>query len=273
MITRAMSWCGLAGAVLLVGSLVAPPARAASTTVHAVFDGSEPEMPQRLLRDGEESTCEMANFPGIVAGPSFYRTFPFCNPGPDTCFTAVFDAGTCDIDVHLQAYINRFDPTDLTANYVGDLGATETQPFSFVVPAGAVLLIVAQTNFGMADCAFGFTVDAMPCAAPAPALSGSAATLAVGGLLLVAATVLRRTRRGLSALVLAATLGAFTGPAAAPLAAAGPTPVSARACELGCSAQHKACARERCDSGRVDRDPTCLDGCRAAYQACRQACR
>lgn len=51
-------------ATVLLGLLGALPARAASTTVNSFFDGSEPEMPQRLFRDKSKSTCDSAPFPG-----------------------------------------------------------------------------------------------------------------------------------------------------------------------------------------------------------------
>ena len=262
---------GLAAAVLVSGGAAAP-APAATTTINSFFAGNEPQMPQRLLRDGTGSTCDSAPFPGVFDTPSSYRTFPFCNPGPDTCFTVEFENGTCDIDVHLEAYANRFDPNDLAANYIGDVGSTEDGLFSFVVPAGATFLIVAQTNFGPADCQYSFTVDALRCAAPAPALSASGVALALGGLAVIGALALRRTRLALAGLALAAALGAAAGPAAAPLAAAEPTPQPARVCPLDCGAQYKTCARETCASGDADTNLACLTSCRDTFVACRAAC-
>jgi hypothetical protein len=267
---RTIEAIGLAGVLWLLAGLV--PARAATTTINSFFNGSEPEMPQRLFRDGSDSTCDDAPFPGIFDTPSFYRTFPFCNPGPDTCFTVDFENGTCDVDVHLEAYANRFDPNDLAANYIGDVGSTEDGPFSFVVPAGATFLLVAQTNFGPANCQYSFTVDAMTCAAPAPALSAAGAGLALAGLALIGALALRRTRTTLAALALLATLGAFAGPAAAPLAAADPTPAPAMSCDLECGVQYKTCARESCDSDEADTDVACLQACRDAFLTCRAGC-
>lgn len=268
MTTRVMR-AGLALAAVLLAAI---PARAATTTINSVFNGSEPEMSQRLFRDGDNSTCDSAPFPGIFDSPSFYRTFPFCNPGPDTCFTVDFDNGTCDIDVHLEAYANGFDPTDLAANYIGDVGSTEDGPFSFVVPAGEKFLVVAQTNFGPANCQYSFTVNAMTCAAPAPALSGSGAALALAGLALVGVLALRRTRATLAALALLAILGSFAGPAAAPLAAADPTPPPANLCDLDCGTQYKACARDVCDVDEADSNLDCLENCRDAFLACRAGC-
>jgi hypothetical protein len=256
---------------LLVGVMVGQAAAAPSTTVSAVFDGRQPEMPNRVFRDGSPTTCVMEAFPGVFATSSFWQSFPFCNTGDETCFTASFDRGTCGNNVHLMAYINRFDPNNLAMNYAGDVGASNAGMFSFVIPAGEQFLIVAQTNFGMADCAFGFTVDAMRCAAPAPTLSRFATLLALGLLSLVAAGAMRRSRHGLTVLILGAVIAAFAGPAAAPIAA-DPTPRGAHACALDCSAAYEACATEQCESGSMDKNPDCLTQCRRSYDACVATC-
>lgn len=261
-------------AIALLVGLVARLAAAQSTTVNAVFNGTEREMPNRLARDGTPTTCEMESFPGTFAGPSFWQDFLFCNGGEETCFTATFNEGTCDNDVHLEAYLDPFNPNDLAMNFIGDVGLSDTESFSFVVPAGAQFLIVAQTNFGMADCAFSFTINALPCPATttAPALSGAALALVACALLLMGSVALRRSRHTLPVLLLCALIALFAGPAAAPLAA-DPTPAEPyRQCALSCSAAYKACAKERCDSSAMDKDPVCLSECRRSHDACLQEC-
>ena len=265
---------GPATIALLIGMVVGSVAAAQATTVNAVFNGQEREMPNRLRRDGSATTCEMEPFPGTFAGPSFWQDFLFCNRAEETCFTATFDEGSCVDDVHIEAYLSPFDPNDLEANYIGDVGVSDSQPFSFVVPAGARFLIVAQTNFGMADCAFGFTVNALPCPGngSAPALSGAALALVGGALLLIGAVALRRPRHALPVLLLCAVIGVLAGPAAAPLAA-DPTPAEPhRQCALNCSAAYRACAAERCDSSAMDKDVVCLTECRRSHDACLQEC-
>ena len=255
----------------LLGSALPIDAHAATTTIHAAFDGRQPEMPARLLRDGSPTTCEMEAFPGVMLGPSFWQSFAFCNSGAETCFTATFDEGTCEDDVHIMAYLDRFDPNDVAMNYRGDVGASDSLPFSFVVPAGARFLIVAQTNFGMAECAFGFTVDAMPCAVHAPLLSSFALAVLACVLGLVGFSAVRRAPRRVAVLALSAVLVAAAVPAAAPIAAE-PTPGAARLCALDCSVAYKTCAKEQCDSGAWDKDPACLMECHRGYEACVQAC-
>jgi hypothetical protein len=256
---------------LLGFTLAAGATRAATTTVHAAFDGDEPQMPDRLRRDGSPTTCAMEAFPGDFPGPSQWQRFQFCNSGPETCFTATFDEGDCGDDVHIMAYVNSFDPNHLEMNYAGDVGASDSLPFSFVVPAGAQFFIVAQTNFGMADCSFSFTVNAMRCATPAPLLSQLAILLAVGALSIVAGAAIRRTRQTLATLMLCAVIAVFAGPAAA-LLAAEPTAASSRACALSCGAAYRACATERCDSSAMDSNPDCLRDCQREHQLCLQAC-
>jgi hypothetical protein len=246
-------------------------AHAATPTIHAAFDGRQPAMPARLFRDNSATTCQMEAFPGTLPFESFWQSFAFCNSGPETCFTATFDEGTCGDDVHIMAYLDRFDPNDLAMNYAGDVGRSDSLPFSFVVPAGARFLIVAQTNFGAADCAFGFTVDAMPCPTHAPLLSSFALAVLACVLGLGGFAVVRRLPPRLAVLALCALIVAAAVPAAAPIAAQ-PTPGAARLCALDCSAAYKTCAKERCDSGAMDKDPACLMECHRGYEACVQAC-
>jgi hypothetical protein len=255
----------------LLGSAFPIDVHATTTTINAAFDGRQPEMPARLLRDGSPTTCQMEAFPGVMSVTSSWQSFAFCNSGPETCFTATFDEGTCDDDVHIMAYLHTFDPNDLPTNYAGDVGASDSLPFSFVVPAGARFLIVAQTNFGPADCSFGFTVDAMQCPTPAPLLSGLAVAVAASVLGLVAFAAMRRCRQAIAVLALAALIVAAAVPAAAPIAAQ-PTPGAARLCSLDCSAAYRSCARERCDSGAMDKDRECVMECHRSYLACVQTC-
>jgi hypothetical protein len=187
----------IAAAAFLDGALPAV-LHAVPTTIHGVFNGLQPEMPNRINRDFIPSGCAVEPFPGEEAGPALWQSFAFCNTGPETCFTAVYDRGDCGFDVHLMAYVDRFDPNDLALNFVGDLGGSDSGPFSFVVPANSRFLIVAQTNVNpFEDCAFSFTIDAMRCATPAPALSPSAVALAIAMLGLIAFAAMRRMHRGL----------------------------------------------------------------------------
>ncbi|MGD9765696.1 MAG: hypothetical protein AB7V27_18535 [Candidatus Binatia bacterium] len=263
----------IALACVLLGAAVTTSARAASTTIEASFNGQQPEMPKRLLRDGMPTTCAVEAFPGTFDQSALWQRFRFCNSAAtEQCFTAIFDEGDCRDDVHIMAYVDSFDPDDLATNYAGDTGASDSMPFSFVVPAGAQFFIVAQTNFPDVDCSFGFTVNTTPCSAVAPLLSGVGLAVAAAALLVVGAfMVMRRSRQALPAFALCAVITAFAGPAAAPLAA-DPTPGPSRACALSCSAAYRACAKDQCDSSASDQDVPCLQGCRQDYEDCLEAC-
>ncbi len=87
------------------------------------------------------------------------------------CVTVNFDPNSggnpCGINAHLRAHLGSYDPTDQGLNYVGDVGSSITQPFSFEVPAQTDLVIVAHTNGAggpaNATCDFAFEVTMLPC--------------------------------------------------------------------------------------------------------------
>jgi hypothetical protein len=258
------------GGAALVAALLPVPVPAVTTMVESAFDGSEPDMPMRLFRDGSGSTCEAAPFPGDINIPSTWRSFRFCASKSEPCYTVTYDAETCEKDVHLMAYRSSFDPDDLMANYIGDIGASEELPFSFVVPAGGAFLIVAQTNFGMATCRFSFTVDAGPCTVGTPMVSEVGVVVVGGALLLLGVTALRRPRQALAAVLLAVAIAIPAGPAVAPLSAG--TPRGLNSCELNCVTAMRACAIDQCDSHSFDRNPACLEDCGEVYSDCIEVC-
>jgi hypothetical protein len=142
------------------------------TVIQGAFDPSGQTMPARLFRDGVASTCTSPKvFPGVQAGTNLFETFEFRNFGIATCVTATLDVGNCDREMHLMAYLDSFDPNSLSTNYLADVGSSESQPFSFVVPAHQRFVMVAQTNNGPTTCSYRFTLSGANCAQPAPAVS------------------------------------------------------------------------------------------------------
>ncbi|RJP41130.1 MAG: hypothetical protein C4548_09680 [Desulfobacteraceae bacterium] len=142
-----------------------PPATRAIVSGPHNFDLGDPTMPLRLLRDGNPSQCDPAKaFPGTwsdESAPYRYKTYTFYNTGPGTCVTVQFDVGDCDVNVHLAAYRGSFNPADLSENYLGDVGSSVSQPFSFVVPLGETVVIMAHENWGgsAGSCGFSFSSD------------------------------------------------------------------------------------------------------------------
>ena len=183
-------------AALVLGCVLTLASSAPAITLHGVFDNTQPIMPMRLDRNGVASTCDMPKpFPGATETQTPYDMFEFCNNGPEQCITVTLDVGTCDSDVHLIAYIGAFNPLNLAENYAGDIGNSESQPFSFTVPSKQHLFIVAQSNFPGTECSYSFTTNALPCIQPAPVLSDHALWLLLGALALVGLASARRPRR------------------------------------------------------------------------------
>jgi hypothetical protein len=138
------------------------------------FTAADPLAPTRLFRDGVPSDCVAPKaFPGTFGGPNRYRTFAFTNGGPETCVTVNLDVGTCGTDVHLIAYSGPFDPNDFSAGYLGDVGSSVTQPFSFVVPVNSPVTIVAIQNQGLEiDCDFSFSSSQLLLPGEVPTMNG-----------------------------------------------------------------------------------------------------
>ena len=167
-----------------------------------------------------------------------------------------------------MAYLNSFDPNNMAANYLGDVGSSVSQPFSFAVPGGQNFVVVAQTNFGPVLCSYSFSLSGANCVnIGAPALSawGSAASI----ILLLLAGGLTLRRRGARRALLG--IGVVTVLVLA-MPRLGST-VDNMSCMTTCSESFAACAATQCGSGAADNDPQCLESCRQTYDACAAACQ
>ena len=125
----------------------------------------------RIFRDGIPSTCEGKAYPGIFnVGTTYnYETYTFPNPGTvDSCVVVSFnpDSGVpvpCATNAHASAYLNSYDPANQGNNYLGDVGSSVTQPFSFTVPAGEVFIVQISNTGVQAVCDYSFTVTEVAC--------------------------------------------------------------------------------------------------------------
>jgi hypothetical protein len=127
----------------------------------------------RLFRDGIPSDCPGKAFPGThdVTGPYYYETFTHDNYSDETvCTTVNFDpnagANPCGADAHASAYLYSFNPDNLAQNYIGDVGSSLTQPFSFDVPPFASMVLVVNNNFGQNMCDFAYEIVSLDCDDP-----------------------------------------------------------------------------------------------------------
>lgn len=209
----------LCGALLLSGSLLAQSPNDAGVPVQggglnllngqpavlgaicptgvttATFSGANTQL-GRIFRDGIAGACPSKVYPGIfnAATTYNYEAFTYTNTsGVAACVTVNFDpnAGTtpCATNAHASAYLGSYDPNNQATNFLGDVGSSITQPFSFEVAAGNDMVLVVSNTSSQAVCDFTFEVLNLPCSV-GPVLttnpvSGSTITLpphTVGGL-------------------------------------------------------------------------------------------
>lgn len=125
----------------------------------------------RIFRDGIASTCPVKAYPGLFgAGTAFnYETFTYNNTdAAAACVTVNFDpdtAGTtpCGTNAHMSAYQGSYDPANQAANFLGDVGSSLAQPFSFEVAGSSQVVLVVTNTSAAAVCDFAFEVVDLPC--------------------------------------------------------------------------------------------------------------
>jgi hypothetical protein len=143
--------------ISIVGAEIACPV----VTVNGSLGSGSPDYPStagqqtpaRLFRDGVPSTCAVPKVcPGPFGSGSFtYDAYTFANEsGESQCITINYDPNTganpVGVNAHAIAYLNSFSGTNLCGNYLGDVGSSDTLPFSVTVPAGSSLVIVIAAN-------------------------------------------------------------------------------------------------------------------------------
>lgn len=137
-------------------------------------------LPERIFRTGEPSGCgNIKPCPGGTTVPSVppyrYNTHAFTNTGPDACVTVVLNVPCASATNALlsAAYLDRFLPPDLCANYLGDSGleaANGSRGYSFRVPTGARFEVMvhelnpSETNQGCGN--YTLQLYGLPCPPP-----------------------------------------------------------------------------------------------------------
>jgi hypothetical protein len=116
---------------------------------------SDSTQTDRIGRDGFQSTCSGKTSPGGgFPGTHYYKTYTFANTaGAPRCYTVTINAGLNGPgDIESVAYDQTYDPTNLSANYLGDsgisgLGTTvDKASYSFTVPAQHNFVVVVNTT-------------------------------------------------------------------------------------------------------------------------------
>ncbi len=142
--------------------------------VQASFTGANTQS-GRIYRDGNPSTCPGKAYPGIynVGTSYYYETFTYNNTSSSAaCVTVNFDpnagATPSGNNAHMSAYIGSYDPNNQAANFVGDVGSSITQSFSFQVPALSSLVLVVTNTSSLQMSDFAFQVVDLPCTDETP---------------------------------------------------------------------------------------------------------
>ena len=140
-----------------------PCTNATTTVTVTLSSATSPQRLGRLFRDGVQSTCPNKACPGDFNTTSTYNyevAGPYYNlSSSDACITLNNNTGNCGAAVHSVAYLNFFDPNNICTNYLGDVGGSISQPYSFVVPAGESFVVLSIANFGIEDCTSSFTLQ------------------------------------------------------------------------------------------------------------------
>ena len=142
---------------------------------------------QRLNRDGVTSACGVARTQAapFAATRTFDAyTFPVGGVGTQ-CFTIGFaHSGTGTAEIMVGAYLNTFNPANMTQNWLGDFGFSITpagagtvNTFSVNAAAGNNIVIVVFDGGSAAGTAFGYNLQvsgnitgcATPCSITCPA--------------------------------------------------------------------------------------------------------
>lgn len=156
-----------ADAQIVPGCEDCPPVGAISSPI----TGAQGQI-DRPIRDGVASTCAGETFPGTSGGGAsfFYESLSYRNfASIDTCITVAFDpsagANPCGPNGFATAYLGTYDPANPSVGYLGDVGSSVAQSFSFTVPAESDYSIVLFNTVTAASCDAEITLSGATCQA------------------------------------------------------------------------------------------------------------
>lgn len=135
------------------------------------LNAQSPTMPNRIFRDANPSVCgETKLCPGtsVAAGPFRYATHTFTNTGPSGCMTVVLQDHCANQSLFAAAYLGAFNPADLCANYLADIGTNALAPsMSFYVVTNGVFTVVVNELIPGSSCpTYDLEIFGLPCPAP-----------------------------------------------------------------------------------------------------------
>jgi MYXO-CTERM domain-containing protein len=122
---------------------------------------TDPTQFGRILRDGITSDAAAPKaFPGVYDAGSLYQYEVFAFHNLDALSPVVINAVVSDFNTHFAAFSgNTYSTTfaDNAATYLGDLGSSISQPFSFIAPSGNFMVVAMTTGVGNSAGSFSFT--------------------------------------------------------------------------------------------------------------------
>jgi hypothetical protein len=106
----------------------------------------------RVTRDGVSSTCAVPKVgcPGnpYTGTPYHYDAYTFTNTtGVSQCVSVTLNSACGGVnEVMSEAYLGSYNPANVCANYLADLGSSPPPAgtYSFTVPAGATFVVVVN---------------------------------------------------------------------------------------------------------------------------------
>lgn len=131
------------------------------------YPGTSGTQNNRVSRAREASTCGQTPAFTETSGSFPYDAYTFVNKGPATCITFNLDtACRLERDIFAVAYLGSFNPANVSANHLGDMGRSLpfSNTFSVNVPAnGTVVLVVSEVTGGETCPDYAVTVTGLPC--------------------------------------------------------------------------------------------------------------
>jgi N-acetylneuraminic acid mutarotase len=124
---------------------------------------NDPTQTGRIFRDDPPSTCAAPQTCSVAdTTPRHYSSSSFTNTtGSNHCVTVTLDPMTCTGNNALQSavYLGSFDPANVCANYLADIGNSPdvAKSYSFTVPAGQTFVVTVNEVTANAGCA-GYTL-------------------------------------------------------------------------------------------------------------------
>jgi hypothetical protein len=138
--------------------------------INGSITSTDPRQTDRLRRDGVVSSCGTPKTcPGpFTAGNFAFDTYAYVNTTPATaCVTVRLDDQGCGgNDLFSAAYLGSYDPTNVCANYLADMGGSPPGigSYSFNVPAGArFVVVVHELNSGSGCALYNLRISGLPC--------------------------------------------------------------------------------------------------------------